>query len=151
MSKKRPFYITARVAGFMMMLSACAPPPLTNTISYIVWNNVPAAENMCLGGLKGRLSSREAILFESPVVSFGETFQEDKMREGIGQGDNVNAEAWCYDAEGNETNYISASGKFIADYSVTVSFNEPATSPQCLKANESRGTPPCISSRIIQQ
>ncbi len=90
-------------------------------------------------------------MFASPVVPLGENYAENKLRDGIDQGDRVKAEAWCYGAAGEEIGYISAEGVLVPSVSVGVVYNEPYFSSPCLEGVEVRGKPPCILSHIIKQ
>lgn len=143
--------LTVGSVCLLLTFSGCQVTTLGSTIGYQLYHDIPIGEAVCVGGLKGKLSSDITVMFESPIVPLGEDYDENILRGKIDKGDEVLAEAWCYGAEGEEIGYIAAEGRLVPSYDVGVIYNEPLNGPLCLTGRTSGEYIPCITSGIIEQ
>lgn len=152
MKRKSPSVSTlAAYCLLLLVLSGCQLTTLGSTVGYQVSHDVPFDSDLCVGGLKGKLSSGELVMFESPVVPLGERYDVDKERGKIDKGDSVLAEAWCYGTEDEELGYIAAEGILVPSYGVGVAYYEPHDTSYCLTGKTNGDIIPCIISSIIEQ
>ena len=77
--KRKVFVVRSIICCILLLLtlSGCQLTILGSTISYQLWHDIPVAEAVCVGGLKGKLSSGTTVMFESPVVPLGEDYDEN--------------------------------------------------------------------------
>lgn len=133
---------------------------VSETFVYYVLNNkepdpeqgINADDIICAGGLKGKVSTGETLLFESRIIKQGEPDYSENVTnpEGFRKGSPMKIESWCYNEDGTEQGYFLYEDNVVGGpLAFGITFYNYKVTNDCLKPTSSSGEPSCVFTSLF--